>query len=344
VKAAPASKRGILLPKPPEPFKPTGVDLAMPHVEGDAPLFRVTTPDGDPAEGAFGQWSPFTPDEADPSTADAGTTAGHPPSVTPTKTPFTVDPNLHQTVSLLPGTYEIHFSLPVPADPLQELNGTFTWSQSLRVSKEKLTPVNVTMPALPQGGIAHVRIKKAGPMTPFNQLTLEPVDTKGGGPVSRWDYLPVEAVWPDDVRATLFPGRYRMILTAPGGDAYSSLRYEFPAPVTLGGAAEIPVQRPVFHTLKARFTDRKGNPLIGAPVMLHGTGDTSVVTDSGRGEISVRVPADTYTVRVLVFDDKGSREVTLDRKLDLSTDQERSWKAPVNTIDFGFTSPAVTRE
>ncbi|MBW3623928.1 MAG: hypothetical protein KY468_11025, partial [Armatimonadetes bacterium] len=252
-------------------------------------------------------------------------------------------PEFRQTVPLFPGSYQVRFSDPVPANPLEEMSGTLHWLEPVRLRKEQLAELKVTIPAIPKEAISHVRLKKAGPMAPFTSLTMEPVSgtDRSGVMTSRWDYFSVEQLWPDEVKVNLLPGSYRMILSAPAGPGYSSLKYEVPEPATLGsGTVEVPIQRPTFHTLKAGLTDRKGTPLRGTPLLLYGSGQTTVVLDSGPGNIEVRIPEGRYTVRALIFDDKGSREVTLERNLDLSKDQERAWKAPTTAIDFGFPQPA----
>lgn len=332
VKPAPPSRTTNTLNPSATSLKFAGVVLILPQEAAEKPSFRVLKTDGQSAEGAFGQWSPYL--ASDPEELRLVTQA-----TSPTQSLLSTDQ--HQIVPLLPGSYRVFFSLPVPANPLEEFSGTMVWSVPVKVKKETLTDVPILIPAVPPEGVAHVRIKKAGPMTPFSVLSLEPVPSKGGAPPleSRWEYIPLEPIWPDEVRVALLPGRYRMILSAPGGGAYSSLRYEFPEPITVAGTGEIPIQRPKFMSLKATLVDRNGTPLMGTPLMLHGTGDTVIVTDSLQGSIDIRLPVDRYTVRALVFDDRGSREVTLDRKLDLSTDQSRSWKAPTTAIDFGFALP-----
>jgi hypothetical protein len=313
----------------------TGAELVVPAGASELLSFRFALPNASPAEGAFGGWTAFSPDKED----DFSTT----PAADNAKPVVHSDTEKRQKVSLLPGAYTAYFSMPLADSAPGESVAPLVWTQPVRVKRGKMDEFRVEIPTFSADRIAHIHLKKAGPMTPFNQLTLEPVSPDRL--TSRWEYLMGDAGWPsDEFPATLLTGKYRLILNASNGGAFSTLRYEYADPITVTEGMTLPFQRPLFHTLKAQITDRKGAPLPGVPLTLHGPGETFMFLDSRSGSINVRVPEGRYTIKATLFDKNRDREVTLEKDLDLSHDQERVWKTPVTAIDFGFGQPSAPPE
>jgi hypothetical protein len=130
------------------------------------------------------------------------------------------------------------------------------------------------------------------------------------------------------------------VLAASSFGAFSVVRYELPEPITLTASGEVPIKLPTFFKLSAEITDRKGKPLMGLPLIFQGAGQTMVMADTQNGTVSVRLPAGSYKVKAMVWDDRaGQKEVTLERDLNMTLDQQKKWKAPVTTIDYGISAP-----
>ncbi len=325
-------------PRPaPDPMK-TGIRLLVPKGVVTKLSLRLSQADNSPTEGAFGQWLMFEPDgdpeepptpKAETTPLTVGTEGEPPPAVSLDET------SARETVPLRPGSYRIFFSLPLGDPPPGESVAPLVWSVPVKVRKEQVREVNVAIPTVTADQVARVTLLKAGPMTPFNQMAFEPIES-GGAVTTRWEAFAPETGWPETTTATLLAGTYRVTMGASAQGRFSILTYTLPQPVKLSGVMEFPFQRPQFHTLNLFVRDRKGAPLPGASLTLHGDSGTFMFLESAMEPISVRVPEGRYTVRCMLFDREKQREVTLESGLDMSRDQERTWNAPTTALDFGL--------
>jgi hypothetical protein len=324
----------------PSPF--TGIELVMPAGLENPPIFRIARPDDSVPEGADGNWSQFEPGDemapsVEPPAADAKSEAD--PSIAPNTQDPTPTDRKTQRISFPPGSYVVHFSLPVPVENITDFAVPILWSQPVSIHKGRASRIEVEVPSVPPSALAHVTFKPDPSLYPFNAFSLDLVSTplKGNRLAAHWDYFIPPSGWPEGVPVTLIPGRYRVVLAASSFGAFSVLRYEAPEPITITATGEIPLKAPSFSRLDAEITDRKGKPLIGLPLIFQGPGQTMVMADTRGGAVSVRLPVGHYRVKAMVWDDReGQKEVTLERNLNMASDQKKKWEAPTTAIDFGF--------
>jgi hypothetical protein len=318
----------LFQPNPNLPF--TGVILSMPADAAAYPSYLVSLPNGDDPPGVIkSSWSEFAPDEGN----------GDPKTATLVTAPSAAEKT--KRISLSPGKYKVTFSMspPTDAENLLDYSVPVVWSETARVKKNKGCVIHVRLPDLSPDKIAHVNLVPKGTTEPFNSFSLVSAssDRNAGDLISRWDFFAPATGWPESIPLSLLKGRYRLTLSATALGAFSSIRYELPEPLNVVSSGEISFSFPKFYRLSATFIDRKGQSLIGVPLMIHGEGETMAFADTGGGHVDILLPEGRYKIKALVLDKHGDqKEATLEDGLEIKGDLARTWKAPTTTIDFGF--------
>jgi hypothetical protein len=352
-----AKKRVKYLPK----IKPLGAQQALPFSgivlemeKADRyPAYRISLPNNSVPAGVTDSWMEFIPDElksngSDGDSSQSGVTndndADHASGDAESGKEKDADDSAtslkrHQRVPLPPGSYDIHFSSPIPTTTLVDYSIPLMWTVSAKVKKGKATTVSVNPPNITPDRIAHVDFIPSGSHEPFNSFSIEltSTDHKDEKLTGRWDYIAPNEGWALSIPLTLIKGEYRVTLAASSFGAFDTLRYEFPDPLKVESSGQLILPFPKFHRLQADISDRKGVPLLGIPLIFKGKGNTTAMADTRGGRISMMLPEGDYEVKALVFNDKGDQvEKTLEDKLDMSEDRTKSWKAPMTAIDFGI--------